>query len=53
VWRATSTTVWVAGRQHVLIVAINEATAEVKYFLSVIVHVSRLPSRRWIASPAA
>ena len=25
---------WVAGRPHLLIVAINEATAEVKYFLS-------------------
>lgn len=33
-WRATTATVWVAGREHVLIVAINEATAEVKYFLS-------------------
>ena len=34
VWRASSALVWVAGRQHLLIVAINEATAEVKYFLS-------------------
>jgi SRSO17 transposase len=34
VWRAAPAAVWVAGRQHVLIVAINEATAEVKYFLS-------------------
>ena len=34
VWRATTALVWVAGRRHVLIVAINEATAEVKYFLS-------------------
>jgi SRSO17 transposase len=34
VWRATSALVWVAGRKHLLIVAINEATAEVKYFLS-------------------
>jgi SRSO17 transposase len=34
VWRARTATVWVAGRQHTLIVAINEATAEVKYFLS-------------------
>ena len=25
---------WVGGREHLLIVAINEATAEVKYFLS-------------------
>lgn len=34
VWRASATRVWVAGRRHLLIVAINEATAEVKYFLS-------------------
>jgi SRSO17 transposase len=34
VWRASATRVWVAGRPHLLIVAINEATAEVKYFLS-------------------
>jgi SRSO17 transposase len=34
VWRARTATVWVAGREHLLIVAINEATAEVKYFLS-------------------
>lgn len=34
VWRASTATVWVAGREHLLIVAINEATAEVKYFLS-------------------
>jgi SRSO17 transposase len=34
VWRAARTVVWVAGREHLLMVAINEATAEVKYFLS-------------------
>jgi SRSO17 transposase len=34
VWRASTAKVWVAGREHLLIVAINEATAEVKYFLS-------------------
>jgi SRSO17 transposase len=34
VWRASVTRVWVAGRPHLLIVAINEATAEVKYFVS-------------------
>ena len=33
-WRASAATVWAAGREHLLIVAINEATAEVKYFLS-------------------
>jgi len=34
VWRAATATVWVAGREHLLLVVINEATAEVKYFLS-------------------
>jgi SRSO17 transposase len=34
VWRAATAQVWVAGREHLLVVAINEATAEVKYFLS-------------------
>lgn len=34
VWRAATARVWVAGREQRLIVAINEATAEVKYFLS-------------------
>jgi SRSO17 transposase len=34
VWRATSAVVWAAGRRQTLVVAINEATAEVKYFLT-------------------
>jgi SRSO17 transposase len=34
VWRAASAVVWVGGREHRLIVAASEATAEVKYFLS-------------------
>jgi SRSO17 transposase len=34
IWRASAATVWVADRQHTLVVAINEATAEVKYFLT-------------------
>jgi len=34
VWRATAAAVWVAERPHTLVVAINEATAEVKYFLT-------------------
>jgi SRSO17 transposase len=34
VWRATNAEVWVADRRHTLVVAINEATAEVKYFLT-------------------
>ena len=33
-WRATTARVWVAEREHALVVAINEATAEVKYFLT-------------------
>jgi SRSO17 transposase len=34
VWRASTAWVWVAGREYLLIVTINEATAEVKYFVS-------------------
>ena len=33
-WRAAAATVWVADRKHTLIVAINEGTQEVKYFLT-------------------
>jgi SRSO17 transposase len=33
-WRATDAAVWVADREHTLVVAVNEATAEVKYFLT-------------------
>jgi len=34
VWRAATAVVWAAGRGHTLVAAINEATAEVKYFLT-------------------
>jgi SRSO17 transposase len=34
VWRAAGATVWVAGVAHTLLCAINEATGEVKYFLT-------------------
>lgn len=34
VWRVRSATVWVGQRPHTLMVAINESTAEVKYFLT-------------------
>ena len=34
VWRATSQSVWVDGRAYTLVVAINESTAEVKYFVT-------------------
>jgi SRSO17 transposase len=33
-WRAGTARAWVAGREHTLVVAVNEATAEVKYFLT-------------------
>jgi SRSO17 transposase len=33
-WRATTATVWAGGREHTLVAAVNEATAEVKYFLT-------------------
>ena len=33
-WRATTAAVWVAGRAHTLVAAVNESTAEVKYFLT-------------------
>src|SRR5439155_25190902 len=33
-WRATTAAVWVAGREHPPVVAIDEATAEVTYFLT-------------------
>jgi hypothetical protein len=33
-WRATTAVVWVADREHTPVVAVNEATAEVKYFLT-------------------
>jgi SRSO17 transposase len=34
IWPATGAGVWVAGREHTLIAAINETTAGVKYFLT-------------------
>lgn len=34
VWRVATAAVWAAGRGHTLLAAINEATAEVKYFLT-------------------
>jgi SRSO17 transposase len=50
-WRATAAAVWVAGREHTLVVAIDEATAEVKYFLTnVTTALSRVLAvafRRW------
>jgi SRSO17 transposase len=34
VWRVATAAVWAAGGWHTLVAAINEATAEVKYFLT-------------------
>ena len=34
VWRAAGYSVWAGGRGYTLVVAINEATAEVKYFVT-------------------
>ncbi len=34
VWRAASVPVWVRGRAYNLVVAVNESTAEVKYFVT-------------------
>jgi SRSO17 transposase len=34
VWRVATAAVWAAGRGHTLLAAVNEATAEVKYFLT-------------------
>jgi SRSO17 transposase len=33
-WRASAATVWVADQKHTLIVALNEGTGEVKYFVT-------------------
>jgi len=57
VWRATEAVVWVAGQKHRLIVAINEATAEVKYFLTnamtqPLTRVLAVAFRRWTVEHA-
>jgi SRSO17 transposase len=46
VWRATSVPVWVAGQRYRLVVAINEATAEVKYLVT---NATAAPLRRVLA----
>jgi hypothetical protein len=33
-WRAATARVWVAGREHTLVAAVNDGMAEVKYFLT-------------------
>jgi SRSO17 transposase len=57
VWRVRNVTVWVADRPHTLIVAINEATAEVKYFLTnatgeTLTRVLTVAFRRWTVEHA-
>jgi SRSO17 transposase len=52
VWRAKAATVWVNGRRHTLVVAVCEATGEVKYFLTnattaSLRRVLRVAFRRW------
>lgn len=51
-WRAASATVWAGGREHALVVAVSEATAEVKYFLTnataeLVERVLAVAFRRW------
>jgi SRSO17 transposase len=57
VWRASSAAVWVGGREHTLVVAINEGTAEVKYFLTnatgeSLARVLAVAFRRWTVEHA-
>jgi SRSO17 transposase len=57
VWRATTAAVWVNGRRHTLVVAINESTGEVKYFLTnapatPLRRILRVAFRRWTVEHA-
>jgi SRSO17 transposase len=52
-WRAASATVWAGGREHTLVVAVSEATGEVKYFLTnaaaePVERVLAVAFRRWV-----
>src|SRR5262245_17006076 len=56
-WRAATAAVWVADREHTLVVAVNEATAEVKYFLTnattaPLTRVLAVAFRRWTVEHA-
>jgi len=56
-WRATTAAVWVADREHTLVAAIDEATAEVKYFLTnatgaALSRVLAVAFRRWAVEHA-
>jgi SRSO17 transposase len=48
VWRAKAVRVWAAGRWHRLVTAVNEATGEVKYFLTNAL-TARLGRVLWVA----
>jgi SRSO17 transposase len=57
VWRAAAAKVWVAGRAHALVSAVNEATGEVKYFLTnaaaePVARVLAVAFRRWAVEHA-
>src|SRR3954471_9629982 len=52
-WRATTAAGWVVGREHTLVAALDEATAEVKYFLTnatgvALSRVLAVAFRRWV-----
>jgi SRSO17 transposase len=56
-WRAVTAAVWVADREHTLVAAVNEATGEVKYFLSnattaSLTRVLTVAFRRWTVEHA-
>jgi SRSO17 transposase len=56
-WRAVTATVWVAEREHTLVAAVNEATREVKYFLTnattaPLTRVLAVAFRRWTVEHA-
>ena len=56
-WRAVTATVWVAEREHTLVAAVNEATGEVKYFLTnattaPLTRVLAVAFRRWAVEHA-
>jgi SRSO17 transposase len=56
-WRAATATVWVGGREHTLVAAVNEGTGEVKYFLTnataePLDRVLAVAFRRWVVEHA-
>jgi len=56
-WRATSVRVWVGEREHMLVAAVDEATGEVKYFLTnattvLLSRVLAIAFRRWTVEHA-